>query len=61
MTMGMSGAPDSMVVMVDGNRPASLCPVLPRPVDLSFISAFNLSAHMEGYSGGCVEVQGDYG
>jgi hypothetical protein len=29
MTLGMSGVPDSRMVMVDGNRPASLCPVLP--------------------------------
>jgi len=28
MTLGMRGA-DSMMVVVDGNRPASLCPVLP--------------------------------
>jgi hypothetical protein len=33
----MSGAPDSMAFMVGGNRPASLCPVLSRPVDLSFV------------------------
>ena len=36
-TMGMWSVPGSMGVMVDGNRPASLCPVLSRPVDLSFV------------------------
>src|SRR5215471_14664815 len=43
-TMGMCSVPGSLGVMVDGNRPAPLCPVLSRPVDLSFVRYGHLVA-----------------